>query len=364
MAELNVSKVQSLLLAWFERNQRDLPWRKKYDPYQVWISEIMLQQTQVTTVLPYFERWMKAVPSIEKVAKAKEEELLKLWEGLGYYRRVKSIQKAAGILVKENSGKMFEDYEKILELPGIGKYSAAAICSIAFNQDYSVVDGNVIRVLSRLTDFRENIHKNRAHFWKLSESLLISGKARFINQALMEFGALQCVPKNPDCKNCPLRSQCEAYKSGTQNNLPNKGPSKSKVPIQVAIAVIRKNGKIFIQKRRDGGLMTGLWEFPGGRVEKNEKILEALHREVAEEVGIGICNVRPIMRIKHSYTKYLVDLHCFLADYEKGHIELRAASRSKWVQPKKLPTYAFPSANVKLIAKLLSVFEPKPKTRD
>lgn len=346
--------VQNTLLKWFQKNQRPLPWRKSYDPYQVWISEIMLQQTQVATVLSYFKRWMKALPSIEATANASEEKILKLWEGLGYYSRAKNIQRAAQILLQENGGKMFEDYKRIISLPGIGKYTAGAICSIAFNQDYPVVDGNVIRVLSRLMDYRENVNKNKDFFWKTAEQLLLKGRARNFNQALMEFGALQCTPKSPDCNTCQLQKQCSAYHEGTQNSLPYKGPSKSKVSIQVAVAVIRKNGKIFIQKRRDGGLMAGLWEFPGGRVEKGEQIEEALHREVAEELGIRVKNLTPFMNIQHTYTKYKVDLHCFLAEYHKGRVALKAASQSKWVEAKHLSSFAFPAANVKLIEKLLT----------
>lgn len=360
MKAAQIQKVHRLLLEWFAKNQRPLPWREAYEPYQVWISEIMLQQTQVNTVLPYFDRWMKALPTIRAVADAPEDTLLKLWEGLGYYTRVKNIQKTAQILVRENGAEFFTDHECILKLPGIGKYTAGAIASIAFNRDRPVVDGNVVRVLSRLTDFRKNVCENQDHFWELAQRLLPKGEARNFNQALMEFGALQCVPKRPDCAACPLQKHCKAYAEGTQNDLPNKGPSKSKVALSVAVAVIRKNGKIFIQKRRDGGLMAGLWEFPGGKVEQGEEPAEALHREIEEELGISVKNVKPFMRLEHTYTKYLVDLHCFLADYEKGRVALKAASRSQWVSPKKLSTFPFPAANVKLIQKLLAVLEPVP----
>jgi A/G-specific adenine glycosylase len=330
-----------------------LPWRKNYDPYEVWISEIMLQQTQVTTMLPYFKRWMKALPSIKAVAKASEDKLLKLWEGLGYYSRVRNIQRTARILVEKNKGQFFTTYKDIVKLPGVGPYTAGAICSIAYNKDYPVVDGNVIRVLARLADFRENAVYHKQLFWDEAEALLPKGQAREFNQALMEFGALQCVPKNPKCEKCPLNKVCKAYAAGTQDILPFKGPSKSKVPIQVAIAIIRKGGKIFIQKRQDTGLMAGLWEFPGGRVEAGETPEQALHREILEELGITVKNLEKFMNIQHTYTKFLVDLHCYLADFDQGSIKLQAASDSKWVAAVKLSDFPFPAANVRLIEALL-----------
>lgn len=340
------------LLAWFKKNQRKLPWRKNYTPYEVWISEIMLQQTQVVTMLPYFKRWMKEMPTIKAVAKAKEDKLLKLWEGLGYYGRVKNIQKAAKILVEKNKGEFFTKYKDIVKLPGVGPYTAGAICSIAFNQDTPVVDGNVIRVLARLADFRENATYFKQAFWDEAEALLPKKQARDFNQAIMEFGALQCT-KLPKCESCPLQSVCKAYAAGVQDILPNKGPSRSKVPIQVAVAVIHKRGKIFIQKRKDGGLMAGLWEFPGGRVEKDEDPVDALHREIGEELGIKVKNVEFFMKIQHAYTKYLVDLHCFVADFHEGTVVLKAACDSKWVKLLELEEFPFPAANVRLIEGLL-----------
>lgn len=346
------TEIVERLLQWFGANQRPLPWRKNYDPYEVWISEIMLQQTQVATMLPYFKRWMKAFPNIKAVAKAKDDALLKLWEGLGYYSRVKNIQKTAKILVAENKGGFFTKYKEIVKLPGVGAYTAGAICSIAFEQDKPVVDGNVIRVLARLADFRENAQYFKQMFWDEAEELLPKGRAREFNQALMEFGALVCT-KLPKCEICPLKDLCKAYKAGTQDILPNKGPSKSKVPIQVAIAVIKKSGKVFIQKRAQSGLMAGLWEFPGGKVEEGETPESALLREIQEEMGVKVKNLRPFLNIQHAYTKYLVDLHCYTADFDSGTVVLTAASEFKWVLPAKLSEFAFPAANVRLIQALL-----------
>ena len=347
--------MQKKLLNWFAENQRPLPWRRNYEPYQVWISEIMLQQTQVSTVLPYFDRWMKTLPTIEALAEVPQDRLLKLWEGLGYYSRALNLQKAAKILVNENGGRLYEDFDQLLSLPGIGRYTAGAIMSIAYNRDYPVVDGNVIRVLARLLDYRENVKDSGEFFWNAAVKLLPKGEARNFNQALMEFGALQCTPKSPDCSVCPLKGECKAYAAGTQNELPNKGASRSKMAISVAIGIIQRDGKVFIQKRRDQGLMAGLWEFPGGQLEKGETAEVALERELQEELGVTVAGVKPFMRLKHAYTSYQVDLQCFLADYAEGRIRLGAATEGKWVKPEELKDYAFPAANGRIIDKFMKI---------
>ncbi|QQR83797.1 A/G-specific adenine glycosylase [Candidatus Peregrinibacteria bacterium] len=346
--------IQTHLIKWFQENHRDLPWRKTYDPYQVWISEVMLQQTQVTTVLPYFKRWMKALPTIESVAKAKEDKVLKLWEGLGYYSRARNIQKTAQIVLKEHSGTFPSDYNAILKLPGIGRYTAGAISSIAFNQERPIVDGNVIRVLARLFNFSKNTKEadSLRQLWEWAEELIPKGQAREFNQGMMELGALVCKPKNPKCNRCPLQTQCIGKQKGTLSFLPNKGERVEKIPIKVAIVVIRNKGKVFIQKRPHKGLMAGLWEFPGGKVKPGETPLQALHREVMEELGITIESPKLIKNIKHGYTKFKVDLHCYEANLGTGKLKLNSAIDGKWVNPEALSEYPFPVANVKLIEDL------------
>lgn len=347
--------IQEKLVSWFKKSQRDLPWRKTYDPYQVWISEIMLQQTQVATALPYFKRWLTELPTVKSVAEAKEDKVLKLWEGLGYYSRARNLQKAARAVMEEHQGSIPKSHEEILKLPGIGKYTAGAITSIAFNQEKPIVDGNVIRVLARLFNFSENtkLPNNLKKFWLRAEDLIPKGQARYFNQGMMELGALICKPQNPNCQACPLQKKCESYKKGNQNELPFKGEKQEKIPIKVSIAVIRKNGKIFIQKRPSKGLMGGLWEFPGGKAEKGETAPETLKREISEELGITLKNVKKIKKIKHGYTKYSVDLTCFEAEPDQGNLQAKSASESKWVKPEELGNYPFPVANLKLIKDLL-----------
>ncbi|MBN2307182.1 A/G-specific adenine glycosylase [Candidatus Peregrinibacteria bacterium] len=314
----------------------------------------MLQQTQVKTVLPYFDCWMKELPTIKSVTEAKEDKLLKLWEGLGYYSRARNIQKAAKQMMKKHGGRFPSDYEDILALPGVGKYTASAIASIAFNQNYPVVDGNVIRVLSRFFFYTKNTQSSEAErqMWQWAKEILPKGEARHFNQALMEFGALQCTPSAIDCSGCPLKLRCQAYKKGMVDRLPIRGPKKEFRNIKVAVAVIKKDGKVFIQKRPNSGLMAGLWEFPGGKAEKGESAIKAIHREISEELGISIKNVRPIKKIRHAYTSYKVDLHCFEADYDSGKVALKAATDGKWVKVSELKNYPFPAANVELIADL------------
>lgn len=354
---------QKSLLYWFSANRRDLPWRRTYDPYQVWISEIMLQQTQVKTVLPYFDRWMKALPNIESVARADEDKILKLWEGLGYYTRARNLHKAAKVIVEKHNGKFPQHLTDIRALPGIGRYTAGAIASIAFNQPEPIVDGNVIRVLARWTNFRKNTRdkENLEFIWCLAKSLIPKKSTRTINarnfnQALMEFGALVCTPKSPACSSCPVKAECQAFAKGTQEKIPNLGPKSKKIAIQVALAVIRhpetnpsKSNKFFIQQRQHKGLMGGLWEFPGGKLEPSETPEKALRREIKEELGITLKSPRPILRIKHAYTKYTVDLHCFLADYADGKIQPATAQNYRWATLREMKKLAFPAANAKII---------------
>ncbi|PIZ73667.1 A/G-specific adenine glycosylase [Candidatus Peregrinibacteria bacterium CG_4_10_14_0_2_um_filter_43_11] len=349
----DIIAIRRNLLNWFEISQRDLPWRRTYNPYHVWISEIMLQQTQVKTMVPYFERWMTTLPTITSVAEADEQVLLKLWEGLGYYSRVRNIQKAARMIVNEFNGQFPSNHSDILHLPGVGKYTAGAIASIAFNQVYPVVDVNVIRVIARLLNFDGNTKesKNIERMWKRAGELLPSDSRNF-NQAMMELGALICKPKNPSCSFCPVQKFCSSFKAGTMNDLPHRGEKKKITSLQIAVAVIRKDNKVFIQKRPSRGLMGGLWEFPGGKIEKGESAKKALSREIQEELSVTIKNIHPIIKIKHAYTCFKVDLHCFSADYDAGSIKLNSATQGKWVEFEKLSEYPFPAANVRLIQQL------------
>src|SRR3989338_2667806 len=243
--------LQKNLLKWFQKNARPLPWRKRYDPYEVWISEIMLQQTQVETMLPYFERWMKTFPTLRNLAKSPEKKVLKCWEGLGYYSRARNLHFSAKEIIRKYGGVFPSDYEAIRALKGVGRYTAGAIASIAFNQKRPIVDGNVLRVLSSVYAINQPIdrEKNKVIFWEFQERLIPEGQARFFNQALMELGALVCFARNPACTVCPIRNFCAAYKNDAAENYPIRHKKKKIVKISAGALILKRNDKDFIRKR-------------------------------------------------------------------------------------------------------------------
>ena len=350
---IKTKEFQKYLLEWFAAHGRDLPWRHTYLPYHIWISEIMLQQTQMDRVVEYFNRWVRRLPDIASVASASEEQILKLWEGLGYYSRARNIRRCAAILMQKHKGHIPDDYSALLSLPGIGPYTAAALVSIAFNRDYPVVDANVERVFSRLFDIRSPVKQkeNITFIRKKAKKLLPHGRSRFYNQALMELGALICQPKNPDCINCPIRSDCKARILGIQNERPMPVPSKETVFIDMATAILLHNGKIFIQKRLKKDVWAGLWEFPGGRIKKGESPAEAVVREFYEETELRIGHLEEIISVKHSYTIYRVTLHGYYCRLTNGLDKpvLHAAQEYRWVSPDELSAFAFPAGHRRLL---------------
>ncbi len=345
--------IQESILSWFDCHKRNLPWRKTYLPYHIWISEIMLQQTQMDRVVLYFQRWLEHFPDIATLSQATEHEVLKLWEGLGYYSRAKNILKSAKILCAEHNCALPQDHAALLKLPGIGKYTAGAIMSLAFNQDYPVVDANVERVFTRLFDISLPVKEKESQhiIWSKAHSLLPGGKARFFNQALMELGALVCLPKSPHCEKCPLNTQCEAYELGLVDQRPVPGKAKETIFIEMASGILIHNGKVFIQQRHPDDVWPNLWEFPGGVLQKGERPQEALTREFAEETEFAIKQVTPIRIIKHNYTKYKVTLHCFTCKMAGNNDTpvLHAAQDYRWLTLDELDGFAFPSPHRKLI---------------
>jgi A/G-specific adenine glycosylase len=241
------------LLAWFQENQRALPWRESYDPYHVWVSEVMLQQTQVETALPYYERFISELPTIESLAQADEEHVLKLWAGLGYYRRAKNLMAAARQVVEKYGGQIPSDYDVLIDLPGVGEYMAGAITSIAFNKPYPAVDGNVRRVLSRINGWTEDDPKT---LWQTAAMLVRSAEPRLVNQALMELGAKICSFRSPRCLICPVQASCIAFRTGMQDKIPTVKKRPATVHVHL-FAVVHKSGSCYLMKPADG-----MWEFP------------------------------------------------------------------------------------------------------
>ena len=351
--DVSLSDFRRRLLSWFQENKRALPWRVRYSPYEIWISEIMLQQTQVKTALPYYLRWMDRFENIRSVAEASLDALLKYWEGLGYYSRVRNLHKTAKILVDKFDGTFPKDYSQVLDLPGIGPYTAGAIMSLAFNENYPMIDGNIQRVFARLFNISTPIKEtaNQRFMWEKAAQLLPAGETRNFNQGLMELGALLCTPKNPLCPKCPLQEFCESFRLDVVNRRPVPSERKKIKSIEVAAGVLVENGRIFIQRRPENGLMGRLWEFPGGKLEAGESPQTALKREFLEELGLHVSCPDKITTIRHAYTNFRVTLHAFLCKLSKPSQNplLHAASEARWVTRDQLDEFAFPAANRKLI---------------
>ncbi|MBU0729685.1 MAG: A/G-specific adenine glycosylase [Proteobacteria bacterium] len=348
----NLLQFQTDLLAWFKQQSRDLPWRKTYTPYHIWLSEIMLQQTQMDRVVTYFNKWIKRFPDIPSLANGSEEEILKLWEGLGYYSRARNLRKTAIILVDNYAGTIPDTHHELLKLPGIGRYTAGAIMSLAFNREYPIVDANVERVFSRIFNIDTPIKdkENLSFIWDKATKLIPRGKARYFNQALMELGALVCN-KNPLCVTCPASKNCRSYELGIVAERPVPGKSNETIFMEMATGVLIHQGKYFIQKRPKNGVWASLWEFPGGRLEPGESPEQGLIREFKEETEFDISHLTKIQTIKHNYTRYKITLHCFFCALENNNTQptLHEAQEYQWVVPAVLDNYAFPSPHRKLI---------------
>jgi A/G-specific adenine glycosylase len=345
------ARFSALLLDWFARFMRPLPWRSSYDPYSVWISEIMLQQTRMERGSTYFDRWVKRFPDIAAVAAADEEEILKAWEGLGYYSRARNLHAAARMIVRDFGGAFPSDPDRIRALPGVGAYSAGAIASLAFNLPLPAVDANVERIFSRLCDIDTPLKTagtGRFIRAKVME-LMPEGGARLFNQALMEFGALVCG-KRPDCARCPVPDFCEARRLGVQNERPVTAPKSAYTRLEMATGLLLREGRVFIQKRPEYGVWAGLWEFPGGCLEPGESPEEALVREFREETELTVAAAGKIGVVRHAYMTFRVTMHGFFCVSGEGREpRLHAASRGLWARPEDLAEYAFPAGHKKLL---------------
>jgi A/G-specific adenine glycosylase len=343
--------VRNALLRWFAQNARDLPWRRTGDPYAIWVSEIMLQQTRVSTALPYYERFLKRFPTVEKLARARVDTVLKLWEGLGYYSRARNMHLAAKEIVARFNGQLPQTAAELLTLPGIGRYTAGAIASTAFGRREPLVDGNVERVLCRLFRVRGSPRENtvRKRLWTIAAELLPSDNVGQFNQALMELGSEVCTPRNPRCEDCPVRGACEARLHNEQGSLPTSTPKKPLPRHAVVVGVIHSKGRILIDKRKPEGLLGGLWEFPGGKRRPHESLEAALRREVREELAIRVRVGRRLAVVDHTYSHFCVRMHAFECTYLAGRPRCITCAGFKWVRPQDLGRYAFPAANNKII---------------
>lgn len=343
-------KIGKPLLAWYHTNKRDMPWRQTKDPYCILLSEFMLQQTQVDTVIPYYHRFLKSFPTVHHLARAPQDNVLKTWEGLGYYARARNLHKAAQAISQQFDGTVPDTYEELHALPGFGPYTTAAVLSIAYNKDHAVLDGNVIRVLTRLFDIHDDVTQTptKKHLWALAELLLAKGHAGDYNQAIMELGATICTPKNPTCATCPLTKHCSAYQAGTHETLPVKAKKKPRPHHTLGAGIVWHKNKVLITQRPQNGLLGGLWEFPAGTQQDNESLHETCIRGIKEAVGITIQIQDRFRTVKHAFTHFSITIHAFQCHHKTGKPQALNCDHFAWVSLPELSDYAFSRTSRKL----------------
>ena len=332
-------EIQARLLQWYKKNGRDLPWRKTRDPYAIWVSEIMLQQTQVPTVIPYYKNFLKSFPTVRHLAKANLSRVLRLWEGLGYYSRARNLHRASQIVSNHFHGEIPDQPKDLLTLPGIGQYTAGAILSIAFNKPAPILDGNVRRVLSRLFAISGSPLRGKTEglLWHLSGSLIPKGYASSFNQGLMDLGAMICTPKEPQCPKCPLRDLCKGRASGEPERYPSKRLKRAIPHRESVSAVIRKNEKVLLCERPPKGLLGGLWEFPSWESE-GRKNGRWLRDRIRGELGMGVNVKESIGTFHQTFSHFKLTLQVFLCQHLNGK------GKGKWVSLRKL--HALPMSRI------------------
>jgi A/G-specific adenine glycosylase len=339
-------EIQLLLLKWFGKNRRDLPWRKTKDPYRIWVSEIMLQQTQVKTVIPYYKRWMKTFPNLRSLAAAPLSRVLKGWEGLGYYSRARNLHRGAREVVKRFEGRVPDSRESLQKLPGIGRYTAGAIASIAFGKPEPVVDGNVKRVLSRVFALKEPIDTSRgeAKLWEIAKNLLRRNGGRYgdFNQALMELGALVCLPENPRCTACPLEKRCKSRRLGKEEGFPVKSRKEKVTELRTVAAVIWKKGRVLLKREPLNGRWGGLWTFPQWVSTNGAGEKKFLKERVGRDLKVSLRTLNPRAELKHGFTKYRVRLRVY-----EGEV-LSSPRKLSWVRPENLARLPLPRPHQKI----------------
>jgi len=409
-----IAAIVSRLLEWYPKNARDLPWRRTTDPYSVYVSEIMLQQTQVKTVVPYWQRWIRRLPDVRALARARPDAVLKLWEGLGYYLRARNLQKAARIIIDRHEGRFPEKFDDLLALPGVGRYTAGAVCSIAFNQPTPVLDGNVIRVLTRLSGIAGNPRQNEtnARLWEFAQDLVLAAARReqpgerncaHFNQSLMELGAVLCTPRLPKCPLCPVRKHCVARRENRTVEIPNLGQARASTRRRFAAFVIERNGRFLVRRRPAGVVNAHLWEFPNIELDSgrtaNRQLAENLFdarpiqsspKLSASERGVDAASlsllaqlslnsnlvgsfprkrpegraptnrqlldaprpigIAPLFQVRHTITRFRITLDVFSLEFAKALP--RTPEHGRWCSLSELQRLAFPSAHKKILQML------------
>lgn len=347
-------RIQSALLSWYRIAARDLPWRRERDPYRVWLSEILLQQTRVETVLPYYRRFIQAFPTLQSLANAPLERVLNLWQGLGYYRRGKNLHAAARAIVTDHRGRFPSTAAELQQLPGVGRYTAGAVVSIAFGEPAPAVDGNVKRVLARLEAIADDIGATatQKRLWQVAERLVPQEQPGDFNQALMELGARICLPRNPRCNDCPLAPACQARITDRTDELPvrNKRPPPARVV--ASAAVVSKNGRYLVVRRPPSGLLANLWGFPsfeGDAQPPRERRLVSL---VEQTYGIETAITARLGPITHQFTHRHLTLDAYRLRWVAGRLSRDADRPTRWLRPADFARFAFPRLDRKIIERL------------
>jgi A/G-specific adenine glycosylase len=353
--QLSPDRIASLrrdLLSWYDHHRRDLPWRDQPDPYRVWVSEVMLQQTQVTTVVPYYERFLQRFPALAALAAASLDDVLKAWEGLGYYARARNLHAAACLVVADYEGQLPDSYTELRQLPGFGDYTAGALASIAFGERVPAVDGNVKRVLARLFAVQDDVTRSATarRLRAIAADLVPPDRPGEFNQALMELGATLCTPTSPRCLLCPLNAGCDGLAQGIHESLPVRAPRRERPHYDVTAAVIHHDdGRLLIAQRKPEAMLGGLWEFPGGKCQPGETLPDCLRREIREELGLEIEAGRHLTTIEHGYTHFRISLHVFECRHLDGEPRALDCAAWRWVGLADLADFAFPVTDQKII---------------
>ena len=349
---------QNNLLAWYDEHKREMPWRDCGDPYKIWISEIMLQQTRVDQATPYFKHFMERFPTVYDLAEADQQDVLKVWEGLGYYRRARHLHDASKLVIEEFDGKVPDTWHEINELKGVGPYTASAVLSIAYQKKHAVVDGNVIRVLSRYFGIEDDVRstKTKNTIQDYADDLISDERPGDFNQAVMELGATVCTPSNPDCEECPLQANCVAYKKVKTDEIPYKSPAKKRPHHQIGVGIITNHDdEVLIALRPEDAMLGGMWEFPGGKQDDGEEMEETVIRELKEELDVEVSISKPFMKLDHAYSHFKITMHAYLCALEDGDPKPKTSQEIRWISIDELEDYPFPKANRKLTDKLMNI---------